>query len=146
MKTMYISMALFFATAITSHAQEPLPRENRRPVLVDDVNGGRMVNIRQSIRLADLNLSDEQRAQIEKWQMEMQKGVTQLDNQLREKQVRLQMLETQKVANMKAINQNIDEQAKLLAKQMKLKAGYKQKIRTLLNDEQRKRFDAESDE
>ena len=140
MKTIYISMALFFAAAITANGQEPLQRESRKVVLLDDVNGERISNIRQNIWFS--GLSDAQRVQVEKWQTEMQKEVTQLDNQLREKQVRLQTLETQRVANMKAINQNIDEQTKLLAKQMKLKAGYKQKIRTLLNEEQRAQFDA----
>ena len=142
MKTTCISIALFFAAAITANAQESLPRENRRPVLVDDVNGERILNIRQAIGPLDsLGLSNEQLEQIKKLQVEMQKGLNQLDNQLREKQIRLEMLETQNVVNMKAINKNIDEQAKLLAKQMKLKVGYKQKIRSVLNNEQRGRFD-----
>ena len=146
MRTIYMIIPLlFFAAApITTHAQKSLPRENRRPVLVDDLNRVPIFNIRQNLQFAGLN--DEQRAQIEKYQMEMQKGITQLDNQLHEKQVHLQTLETQGVVNMKAINKNIDEQAKLLAKQMKLKAEYKQKIRAILNDEQRGRFDAGKDE
>jgi len=145
MKTICTSIALFFAIAITTNAQEPLSKqEYRRPVLSDDVNGERILNIRQNIKQPDrlAGLSDEQREQIKKLQVEMQKGLNQLNNQLREKQARLQTLETQDVVDMKTINQNIDEQAKLLKEQMKLKAEYKQKIRAVLNDEQRVRFDA----
>jgi Spy/CpxP family protein refolding chaperone len=146
MRIICISIALFFAAAITANAQEPLnqQRENRRPVLVDDIRGERILNTRQNIWQLDslVRLSTEQRGQIMKLQAERQKGLDQLNGQLREKQTQLQTLETQPVANMKAINKNIDEQAKLLAKQMKLKAEYKQKIRKTLNEEQRGRFDA----
>jgi len=146
MKTICISIVLFFATAITAVAQELLNQpENRRPVLVDDVNAERILNIRNNARQPNTleGLSDEQREQIKKLQEEMQKkGLNQLNNQLREKRVHLKALETQDVVNMKAINKNIDEQAKLIAKQMKLKAEYKQKIRAVLNNEQRTRFDA----
>jgi Spy/CpxP family protein refolding chaperone len=144
MKTICISIALFFAAAITVNAQEQLnQRGNRRPVLVDDIRGERLINIRQnSSSLDNLGLSNEQHEQITKLQAEMQKGLDQLNNQLSEKQAHLQTLETQNAVNMKAVNKNIDEQAKLMAKQMKLKAEYKQKIRAALDKEQRGRFDA----
>ena len=143
MKAICISIALFFAAIITVSAQETLnQRENRRPVLVDDIRGGRMLNIRQHISSLDnLDLSNEQREQITKLQAEMQKGLDQLNNRLSEKQAHLKTLETQPAVKMKAINKNIDEQAKLLAKQMKLKAEYKQKIRATLDKEQRELFD-----
>jgi len=145
MKTIYISIALFFAAMITANAQEPLlqQRENRRPVLIDDVNAERILNVRQQIQQPYMieGLSAEQRKQIKALQVELQKKMTQLNSQLREKQTLLQTLETQDVVSIKAINKNIDEQAKLLAKQMKLQAEYKQKIRALLDDEQRARFD-----
>jgi len=142
-------MALFFAAAISANAQETLMRpESRRPVLVDDVNTERILNIRQHLRQSDLieglGLSDEQREQITKLQDEMQTKSNQLNSQLREKQDNLQILEAQKNVNMKAINKNIDEQSKLMTKQMKLQAEYKQKIRAVLNDEQRTRFDTMS--
>ena len=145
MKTICINIALFLAMAITVNAQEPLNKpEYRRPVLSDDINGERILNLRQNSKQPDklAGLSDEQREQIKKLQTEMQKGLNQLNNQLREKQARLQTMETQDIVDMKAVNQNIDEQAKLLAEQMKLKAEYKQKIRALLDNEQRVRFDA----
>jgi len=132
MKTICISIALFFAAVMTVNAQESLPREDRRPVLVDDIHEKLLLNIRVNSRLA--TTSEEQREQMGKLQIEMQKGLDQLDNQLREKQARLESLEMQNVVSMKAINKNIDEQAKLLAKQMKLKAEYRQKIRAVLKE------------
>ena len=148
MKTICVYIALFFAAIMTANAQEPLTqRENRRPVLVDDINRERILNIRQNNWQLDSlpGLSNQQRMQIMTLQAEMQKGLNQLNNQLSEKRARLQTLETQPAVNMRAINRNIDEQAKLLAKQMKLKAGYKQKVRAALNEEQRGRFDKMSE-
>jgi septal ring factor EnvC (AmiA/AmiB activator) len=142
MKTICINVALLLAATITINAQEPLQRENRRTVLQDDINGERILNLRQNTFQLDTlaGLSNEQREQIRQLQAEMQNGLNRLNNQLREKQIRLQTLEKQNVVNMKAINKNIDEQAKLLAEQMKMKANYKQKIRALLDEEQRGRF------
>jgi len=143
MKIWSISIALFFAVMIVVNAQEPLSQqEYRRPVLVDDIRGERILSLRQNgFSVDSLQLNDKQREQITKFQAEIQKDLNKLNRQLREKEVQLQTLETQPVANLKAINKNIDEQAKLIARQMKLKAEYKQKIRVLLDDRQRRMFD-----
>ncbi len=144
MKTICISILLFLTVAVSLNAQEALePQGSRRPVLVDDVNEERISNIRKS---GKLTLNPDQREQIKKLQVEMQKSLNQLNNQLREKQARLQTLEAQDAVDIKAIYKNIDEQVKLLAEQMKLRAAYKQKIRSLLNNEQRVRFDAREDQ
>jgi len=72
MKTICISIALFFTVVITANAQEQLnQRGNRRPVLVDDIRGERLINIRQnSFSFDNLGLSNEQQAEITKLQAE----------------------------------------------------------------------------
>ena len=142
-KTICISIALLLAAVVTVSAQENNRRENRRSALSEDINKERMINVRENIKHAEMlaGLNKEQREQVEQLQAEVQEGLTQLNNKLNEKQEQLQALETQKPANINAINQNIDEQAKLMADKMKLKAGLKQKIRALLNKEQLARYD-----
>ena len=143
MKAICIHIVLFFTAMMTIHAQEPVSQQSyRRPVLVDDIRGERILSLRQDNFLVDnLQLNEKQREQITKFQAEMQKELDKLNRQLREKETQLQTLETQPAVKMKTINKNIDEQAKLIGKQMKLKAEYKQKIRALLSEEQRTVFD-----
>lgn len=87
------------------------------------------------------NLTDEQIAKIKDIRLSEQKQLLQLRNQMGEKRARLRSLETAEKADMKEINKTIDDIAKLHADGMKARAEAKQKIRTLLNDEQRIHFD-----
>lgn len=127
-------------------AQEPaLMRTDRRPVAVDDINGERIKHIgnstpRQHIGVSDL--TDEQKQQIRTVEISMQRTVVQVNNQLAEKQARQHTLEAQDKPDMKAINRCIDEQVKLIADKLKAEAEFKQKVRTLLTEEQRVEFDS----
>lgn len=88
-----------------------------------------------------LELTEEQRDEIRKIRVEGMKGRTQERNQLKEKSARLEVLQTTDKPDMKEINKVIDEIASIRAKTMKDEAVRRQKIRSLLNDEQRVYFD-----
>jgi septal ring factor EnvC (AmiA/AmiB activator) len=136
MRKVSIALTLLFALITTVSAQE------RRPVLVDDIRGERIRSLSHDVFPVDsLNLNNSQHSLITRLQTEMLQDLNRLNRQLHEKETELQTLETQPAASLRAINKNIDKQAKLLAGQMKLKARYKQKIRSLLDEEQRVIFD-----
>ena len=137
-----LTITLLFIGIAGINAQEPL-NKNERTFLVDDINNKRLLDIRQNILQSNTiaNLSDEQKAQIDILEDDLQKNLSSLNNQLLSLQKDLKKLEAEDAVKMKSINRNIDEQAKLIAKQMKLKAEQKQKIRKLLTAEQRVEFD-----
>ena len=87
-------------------------------------------------------LSEEQRAEIKKIRTEQTKERTQIRYMLKEKQAKLEVLQTADKPDMKEINKTIDEIASIRAKEMKNQAAARQKIRSLLTEEQRVYFDA----
>jgi len=136
-KIIFICITFYFLTVLGVFAQESvIQSDNRRPVLNDDINRDRILEIGQNIQLSDkiANINEEQRNQIKKFDEELNKDLTKLGEQLLDLQEHLQKLETQEVVNMKAINRNIDQQAKVIAKIMKLKAQHKQKVRKILEN------------
>ncbi len=90
-------------------------------------------------------LSDEQRAEIKKIHMERMKERTQTRSLLNEKRAKLEVLQTADKPDMKEINKTIDEIASVKAQEMKAQAANRQKIRSLLTEEQRIYFDARPD-
>ncbi|MDR2036413.1 MAG: periplasmic heavy metal sensor [Bacteroidales bacterium] len=90
-----------------------------------------------------LKLTDEQRQEMQKIRMERMKERTQIQNQIKEKKARLEVLQTADKADMKEINKTIDEITALQAKNMKADAADRQNIRNLLTEEQRIIFDAQ---
>ena len=88
------------------------------------------------------NLDEKQREEMQKIRTEQMKASTQFRNLLREKRAKLEVLQTADKPDMKEINKVIDEIAAVQAQEMKAKAANRQKIRSLLTEEQRVQFDA----
>jgi Spy/CpxP family protein refolding chaperone len=88
------------------------------------------------------NLTDEQKEQIAKLRTENMKAMLDSRNQIQEKMARLHTLQTADKPDMNAINSVIDEIAELKATMAKTRAAHRQKIRSLLTDEQRVIFDS----
>ncbi len=87
-------------------------------------------------------ITDKQKEEIKKIRLSGMKAMQPIKNQIGEKQAKLRTLETSSQADMKAINKVIEEISALRTAQAKLRAGNLQKIRNLLNDEQRVIFDS----
>lgn len=88
------------------------------------------------------NLNEQQREAMQKIRAEQLKERTQTHNLLREKRAKLEVLQTADKPDMKEIHKVIDEIAALQAQEMKTQADSRQKIRSLLTDEQRTSYDA----
>lgn len=88
------------------------------------------------------DLTEKQEAQIRELRTAYMKATLPLKNQLIEKEVRLNTLSTGEKANMKEINNIIEEIGTLKTAIMKKQAAHRQEIRTLLTEEQRLVFDA----
>jgi len=89
-------------------------------------------------------LSDQQREELKKIRTEQLKERTKTRNLLNEKRAKLETLQTADKPDMKEINKVIDEIAAIQAQQMKAQAAARQKIRSLLTEEQRAYYDARS--
>ena len=87
------------------------------------------------------NLSDDQKAQIEKLKVPFQKEMTALRNQMGEKKAHLKTVSETDKPDMAEINKTIDDITLLMNKMMKLKATHHQDVRKLLTDEQKVAFD-----
>ena len=92
-----------------------------------------------------LNLTDEQKSEFEKIHTSTMKEALPIKNQIDEKEAELKTLETAENADLSKINKTIDEIGSLKTKLAKLHAAGKQKIRSLLTEEQRIKFDMQSD-
>jgi Spy/CpxP family protein refolding chaperone len=89
-----------------------------------------------------INLDENQQKEIEKIRLEQVKERTKTRNLMREKRAKLELLQTADKPDMKEINRVIDEIAAIQAQEMKAQAAARQKIRALLNEEQRVQFDS----
>jgi Spy/CpxP family protein refolding chaperone len=87
------------------------------------------------------DLSDEQKAQIEKLQIEHMKSMQPLQNELAEKQAQLHTLTTAPEVSMSRINSLIEEIGKLKTEMMKIREKHHQDVRKVLNEKQRLFFD-----
>ena len=139
MKTnVLMAIAIAAVTTLTVNAQP----QNVRPY-----SGQNPQEVRRVIRPEGLvsparNLDDKQREEISKIRTEQLKERTQTRNLLNEKRAKLETLQTSEKPDMKEINKLIDEIAAVQAQQMKDQAAGRQKIRSLLTEEQRAYFDA----
>lgn len=146
-KSILLIIAVFALFYTAANAQESLPRNDRRPVLIDDINRDLLINLNKDNAytvpgIPVDNITASQNEQLRAVRTEKQKQLNRLDNQLAEKRAQQRTLETQDKPSMKAINKLIDEQAELLINKMKIEAEYKQKIRSILTEEQRVEFDS----
>jgi Spy/CpxP family protein refolding chaperone len=130
-----------FIAAITSFTVYAQPQR------MQPYSGKSPQEVRQVLLPEDLthqagSIDDKQREEIKKIRMEQLKERTKTRNILREKRAKLELLQTADKPDMKDINKLIDEIAAIQAQQMKANAANRQKIRSLLTDEQRAVFDA----
>ena len=139
MKTkFFMAIAIAVVTVMTASAQP------QRGQLVQGLNRQeeRQVNRSGGFSLPMGKLDEKQREEFQKIRTAQMKENTQFRNLLREKRAKLEVLQTADKPEMKEINKVIDEIAAIQAQEMKSQAANRQKIRSLLTEEQRVRFDA----
>jgi Spy/CpxP family protein refolding chaperone len=100
-------------------------------------NHGQMMNCKADIP----DLTDEQKAQLDKMQVEHMKIMQPMHNKMNEKQAVLHTLETADQADMPKINSLIEEMGKLRIEMMKERVKHHQDVRKILNEKQRLYFD-----
>ncbi|MFA5849468.1 MAG: hypothetical protein WC833_06270 [Bacteroidales bacterium] len=83
----------------------------------------------------------EQQKQMAEFKLNLQKEMIQIDNQLNEKRAQLKTLEQVEKPNLKSVYAKIDEITDLQNQKMKVTATHKNKVRSILTDEQRVKFD-----
>ena len=88
------------------------------------------------------DLTDDQRANMKEFRLDMQKKMLPLRNELGENRAKMRTLTTAESADMKAINKLIDGNAEIMANMMKVRAENHQSIRKILTEEQRIVFDS----
>lgn len=88
-----------------------------------------------------LNLTAEQKTQIEKLKTAHMKEMIGLKNQLKEKKAHLRTVTTVDKVDMVEVNKTIDEIGVIKTEMMKKKEAHKQEVRKLLTEEQRLKFD-----
>lgn len=139
MKKIAILILAFAAITLTVQAQ---PQKENRGRTKDGRNAIAYVHRSGGCEQMIPNLSQEQKDEIKKLRLEVTKETTSIRNQIAEKRARLNTLQSEDKADMKAINKTIDEIAALQAQKMKAKANCHVKVRALLNDEQKVDFDS----
>jgi Spy/CpxP family protein refolding chaperone len=90
------------------------------------------------------DLTAEQKEQMQAYRLDVQKSSLPIKNELGENRAKMNTLITAVDPDMKAIDKLIDENAKLMASIMKIKAQNHQKVRSLLTEDQRVVFDTKS--
>jgi len=83
----------------------------------------------------------EQQKQMADFKLSLQKEMIQIDNQLNEKRAQLKTLEQVEKPNMKSVYAKIDEITDLQNQKMKVTATHRNKVRSILTEEQRVKFD-----
>ena len=143
MKTnVLMAIAIASVTSLTLNAQPQRiqPYSGKSPKEVREVRPPQGFNIPEPANAASLN--EQQREELKKIRTEQLKERTQTRNLLREKRAKLEVLQTAEKPDMKEINRVIDEIAALQAQEMKIRAANRQKVRSVLTEEQRALFDA----
>ena len=139
MKTNFLlAIAIAAMTSLTTNAQ---------PQRMQPYSGKSPQEMRQVMRsgkmsMPKIGLDDKQREELKKIHAQQLKERTQTRNLLREKRAKLEVLQTADKPDMKEVNKAIDEIATVLGQEMKNMAANRQKIRSVLTDEQRAFFDA----
>ena len=141
MKTnVLMAIAITVVTSLTVNAQP----QNMQPYSGINPQEVRQVMRPEGFTMPVTNMSDQQREEIKKIRIEQLKESTRTRNLLKEKRAKLETLQTADKPDMKEINKVIDEIAAIQAQEMKARAAARQKIRSLLTEEQRVYFDAHS--
>lgn len=144
-RTSLIAALCLCAAIINAQELVPFGGNSKRPFLNENTKRGEMLRAafaEQPIECFGISdLTPEQHAAIKESVLAKNKKVIQLNNQLNEKQAQLQSLESSDKSDLKSINKVIDEIGALIASRMKAEAECKQKIRSVLSEEQRVEFD-----
>jgi len=139
MKTnVLMAIAIAAITSLTVNAQP----QNMQPYSGKSPKEVRQVMRPEEFTVPEKNLSEQQREELKKIRTEQVKESTKTRNLLKEKRAKLETLQTADKPDMKEINKVIDEIAAIQAQEMKAQAANRQKIRSLLTEEQRAYFDA----
>lgn len=91
--------------------------------------------------MAKLDLSEEQKNQIQEWHLDQLKEMMTQIASIKEKYAQLQTLKIADNYNENAVNDLIEEISELKSAMMKQRASHQQNIREILTDEQRVKFD-----
>jgi len=91
--------------------------------------------------MARLDLSEEQKKQIQEWHLDQQKEMMTHRASMKQKYAQLQALKIADNYNESAVNDVIEEISELHASMMKQRASHQQNIREILTNEQRVKFD-----
>lgn len=89
----------------------------------------------------ELDLTEDQKAQMEKIRLESRKSLLPLRNEIGEINAKMRTLTTAEDADLKKINSLIDQKTSVMAKMMKVRAEAHQQLREILSDDQRVKFD-----
>ncbi|MBR4264869.1 MAG: periplasmic heavy metal sensor [Bacteroidales bacterium] len=93
---------------------------------------------------SELGLTEAQKTQIEKINLQEQKDLMPINNQIREKKAHLNSLRTAEKPNLNEINATVEEIGKLRIERDKIEESNYQEIRKLLTEEQRLKLDSKS--
>jgi len=133
---MAIAIAAVTSLSVNAQPQNMPPYSGKSPREV------RQVMRPEGFTMPEKSMSDQQREELKKIRLEQVKESTKTRNLLKEKRAKLETLQTADKPDMKEINKVIDEIAAIQAQEMKAQAAARQKIRSLLTEEQRAYFDA----
>ncbi len=147
MKRLIIStMLIVFFLATSSWAQQPKQEMGKMGPRIEREDrpccgmGPNQQGMKGGMDIPDL--TDEQKAQLEKLQIEYMKSMQPLRNELAEKQAQLHTQSTAPEINMSRLNGLIEEIGKLRTEIMKEKQKHHQAVRKILNEKQRLIFDS----
>lgn len=96
----------------------------------------------QGMCMNQLNLTEEQQAEIADLRMDHLKRMTTLRNQMQEKRARLQTLTTGDNYNQSEVDQVIEQMGDIRIQMMKKRTSHQQEVRSQLTEEQQVLFDA----
>jgi len=91
--------------------------------------------------MTQLNLTEEQKTQVEEIHLNGQKGMIPLRNNIQEKNAQLRTLKMSDDYDSAAVNTLIEEIGELRTAMMTMRTGHQQQIREVLTEEQRIKFD-----
>lgn len=131
-----LSLLLMFALVATLSAQEP-QREMRKAMRPAAERGYMKADPQ---KLAP-KFTEEQKKQIADFKLAHDKQMIQVNNLLNEKKAQLKTLQSAEKPDMKKINTKIDEITDLMNQKMKISADHRNKVRSILTEEQRVRMD-----
>ncbi|XWN37326.1 MAG: periplasmic heavy metal sensor [Balneola sp.] len=139
---------LLLVGTLNVEAQRNDQQERRKEIKERfEKNSRQQMTMRKSQKsmLAKLNLSDDQKEEIKTIMLEGKKETLQLQNQLREKRVRMRTLSSGDTYDVSALNKVADEIGALQAGIKKIHIAKKGEIRALLDEEQKIMFDTMPD-